>query len=71
MLTQDGQRFFIRCAIYDWTGPVAVDVIDFAAPSVFSLDSKEAVLTAARDQSLAVELRCVNVRGVLGQDAAP
>ncbi len=71
LLTQCGQRLFIRCAIYDWTGPVAVDVIDVATRSVFSLDSKEAVLTAARDQSLAVELRCVNVRGVLRQDSAP
>ncbi len=43
-------------------------MIDVATRSVFSLDSKEAVLTAARDQSLAVELRCVNVRGVLRQE---
>ena len=39
LLTQCGQRLFIRCTIYDWTGPVAVDVIVVAAPSVFSLDS--------------------------------
>ena len=68
LLTQDGQRLFIRCTIYDWTGAVAVDVIEVAAPSVFGLASKEAVLAAARDQSLAVELRRVNVRGVLRQE---
>ena len=65
LLTQDGERLFFRCSIYDWTGPALADVIEAAAPAVFGLNSATDVLTAARDGTLTPELRRVNVRGIL------
>jgi hypothetical protein len=63
--TQDGQRLFVRAMVRDWTGAVEVEIVADAVPYVYGLGAKQEVEQALLDQTLSVEKRRVNVRGVL------
>ena len=55
---------FTRATLRDWIGATEVEVVADSVPSLYGLESKCDVEQALLDQTLSVEKRRVNVRGV-------
>ena len=68
-IMSDKGDLYVRAIMHDWSGAVEVEVVEDAAPQLFGCETKREVLAACDDGTLSTQLKRVNVRGVLRQDA--
>jgi hypothetical protein len=68
-IMSDKGDLYVRAIMHDWSGAVEVEVFEDAAPQLFGCETKSEVLAACDDGTLSTQLKRVNVRGVLRQDA--
>jgi hypothetical protein len=65
ILTQAGDKLYVRVTLHDWTGSAVVHVLDKAAPQLYGCRTKEEVLDKARDGTLLAMGHRFNLRGVI------
>ena len=68
-ITTEKGDLYIRATLHDWSGSVEVEVVEDACVQLFGCKTKSQVLAACDDGTLSTQLKRVNVRGVLRQDA--
>ena len=68
-ITTEKADLYIRATLHDWSGSVEVEVVEDACVQLFGCKTKSEVLAACDDDTLGTQLKRVNVRGVLRQDA--